>query len=325
MISISGYHMREAGATVVQELAFTFADAIEYIEGALQRGLDIDVFAPGLSFFFSSGSDIIEEVAKFRAARKIYAKLMKDRFHANNPKSMALKFHAQTAGSSLTSKEPLNNVVRVAYQALAAVMGGAQSLHTNSYDEALALPTTESVRIALRTQQILAYETNLAHTIDPLAGSYYLERLTKDIEEEVWAELETIRQLGGMRQAVEDGYPQRCIMEEAYRHYLKIKRGEQAVVGVNKFLTKEDRNKDIELHFHSPELEDYQIRQLERLKRQRTTKEVLVALRKLKDRARRGGNLFSYVYDCVKSSCTIGEVCGTLREEFGEFHQCLVV
>jgi len=321
MISVSGYHIREAGANAVQELAFTFADAIEYIKAALSRGLNIDAFAGGLSFFFSAGSDMFEEIAKFRAARRIYARLMKDRFQAQLEKSLTLKFHTQTAGSTLTAKEPLNNIVRVAYQALAAVLGGTQSLHTNSYDEALALPTTESVRIALRTQQILAYETGITNTVDPLGGSYFIEKLTDELETKVWEEIKRIDELGGMRQAIEDGYPQRQIMEESYKTFLTAKTGGKTIVGVNRFLTKEDSEKEVELHFHSPELESLQIERLEELKRTRDTKCVIISLQKLKDRIRRGGELFPYVYECVKCYCTIGEICAVMREEFGEYQQ----
>jgi len=321
MISISGYHIREAGANAVQELAFTFADAIEYIDAALTTGLEVDSFAQGLSFFFSSGSDLFEEIAKFRAARRIYATMMKDRYGARNPKSLTLKFHTQTAGSSLTAKEPYNNIVRVAYQALAAVLGGTQSLHTNSYDEALALPTTESVRIALRTQQILAYETGVPSTVDPLGGSYFIESLTDRMVTDVEQELSKIEKLGGMRLAIEDGYPQRTIMEQSYRTFKAIKDREQTVVGVNRFLTKQDEELEIDIHFHSPELEEVQLRSLEKLKQERPNKEVIISLMKLKDRIRRGGNLFSYVYDCVKCYATIGEICSVMREEFGEYQQ----
>ncbi len=318
-ISISGYHYREAGATAVQELAFTFADAIAYVEEVRRRGLDVDSFAARLSFFFSAQITFFEEIAKFRAARRIWYRIMKERFGARNPKSMRLRFHTQTAGSSLTAQEPLNNVVRTAYEALAAVLGGTQSLHTNSYDEALSLPTEESVLLALRTQQIIAYETDVPDTVDPLAGSYFVEKLTDEIEERVWEYLEKIDALGGAVEAVKRRYFQREIEEAAYRYQKEVDAGERVIVGVNAFKSERAERSDIEI-FRLPEEEiERQIERVKRYKRSRG-KDHVKALKDLQKAARsRSENLVPYVFECVKARATLGEISDALREVWGTY------
>jgi methylmalonyl-CoA mutase N-terminal domain/subunit len=316
-ISISGYHIREAGSTAVQEVAFTLANAIAYVEAALKSGLEIDEFAPRLSFFFNAHNHFFEEIAKFRAARRIWAKLMRERFHAKNPKSWQLRFHTQTAGSTLTAQQPDNNIVRVTIQALAAVLGGTQSLHTNSRDEALALPTEESARIALRTQQIIAYESGVADTVDPLGGSYYVESLTDQIEREVMAYLEKIDQMGGAVQAVEQGYMQREIQQAAYRTQMAIDSGEQIVVGVNKFTL--ENEKQPELLRVNPELGRIQARKLGELRSSRNQEAVAQKLADLKRAAEGQDNLMPYILDAVRVYATLGEICHTLREVFGEY------
>ncbi len=321
-ISISGYHIREAGATAVQEVAFTLANGIAYVEAALKAGLAIDDFAPQLSFFFNVHNNFLEEVAKFRAARRMWARIMKERFKAQDPRSMMLRFHAQTAGSSLTAQQPDNNVVRVALQALAAVFGGAQSLHTNSRDEALALPTEDSVRIALRTQQIIAYETGVADTVDPLAGSYAIEALTSEIETRAWAYLHKIDELGGMIRAIESGYVQKEIQESAYQYQKSIENKEQIIVGVNEFVMEE--RIPFEILKLDPELEKAQIRRVQELRKRRDNEAVKSALTRLKQVAQGTDNLMPAILDAVKCYTTLGEISHALREVFGEYRESIV-
>jgi methylmalonyl-CoA mutase N-terminal domain/subunit len=316
-ISISGYHIREAGATAVQEVAFTLADAIAYVEAALEAGLDIDDFAPQLSFFFNGHNNFFEEIAKFRAARRIWARLMKEKYGAKNPKSWQFRVHTQTGGSTLTAQQPDNNIVRVTVQALAAVLGGTQSLHTNSRDEALALPTEESARIALRTQQIIAYETGVTDTVDPLAGSYYVESLTDQIEEQVLDYLKKIEDMGGAVSAVEQGYMQREIHEKAYEFQKKVESGEEVVVGVNRFRI--EGEKQPELLRVDPNLGKVQRAKLEKLRERRDNDKVKLALEALRNGAKGTENLMPLILDAVRVYATIGEICGVLREEFGEY------
>ena len=323
-ISISGYHIREAGATAIQEVAFTLADGIAYVEAAIEAGLDVDDFAPRLSFFFNAHNNLLEEVAKFRAARRLWAKIMKERFKAKNEKSMMLKFHTQTAGSTLTAQQPDNNIVRVAIQTLAAVLGGTQSLHTNSRDEALALPTEESVRIALRTQQIVAYESGVADTIDPLAGSYYIESLTDRIEKEAMEYIKKIDELGGAASAIEKGYIQKEIQDSAYKYQMEVESGEKIVVGVNKFQIEEKTHKDI-LRV-DPEVERVQRENLVKLRKERNNEEVNNKLEALRQAAKDSSvNLMPYILDSVKTYATLGEICDVLREVFGEYEQSIIL
>lgn len=322
-ISISGYHIREAGATAVQEIAFTLADGIAYVEAAINAGLDVDDFAPRLSFFFNAHNNLLEEVAKFRAARRLWAKIMKERFHAKKDKSMMLKFHTQTAGSALTAQQPDNNIVRVAIQTLAAVLGGTQSLHTNSRDEALALPTEDSVRIALRTQQIVAYESGVADTIDPLAGSYYIESLTDKIEQEAMEYIRKIDELGGAVRAIESGYIQKEIQDSAYKYQMQVESGDRIVVGVNKFQIEEEPHKNI-LKV-DPEVERVQRERLEALRKERNNEDVKAKLKALKEAANTDENLMPYILDAVKTYATLGEICNILREVFGEYEQSVIL
>jgi methylmalonyl-CoA mutase N-terminal domain/subunit len=316
-ISISGYHIREAGATAAQELAFTLGNGIEYVEAAMDAGLDVDDFAPQLSFFFNAHNNVLEEVAKFRAARRMWAKIMEERFGAENPKSKQLKFHTQTAGSTLTAQQVDNNIVRVAYQALAAVLGGTQSLHTNGKDEALALPTEESVRTALRTQQILAHESGAADTIDPLAGSYYIESLTDDVEENAFDILDTVDQKGGMLQSIEDQWVQRQIQDVAYERQREIEEKERVIVGVNEFEVDEDPEVDIQEV--TAEDEQRQIDHLNAVKDDRDTEAVEAKLDALREAAEGEENLLPYIIDAVKAYATVGEICGVMRDTFGEY------
>ncbi|ABY94558.1 MULTISPECIES: acyl-CoA mutase large subunit family protein [Thermoanaerobacter] len=316
-ISISGYHIREAGATAVQEVAFTLANGIAYVEAAIKAGLDVDDFAPRLSFFFNAHNDLLEEVAKFRAARRLWAKIMKERFKAKNPRSMMLRFHTQTAGSTLTAQQPDNNIVRVAIQALAAVLGGTQSLHTNSRDEALALPTEESVRIALRTQQIIAYESGVTETVDPLAGSYYVEHLTNLIEQKAMEYIQKIDELGGAPKAIEKGYIQQEIQDSAYRYQQEIESGRRIVVGVNKFQIEEEPPKN--LLKVNPEVEKIQRKKLEVLRATRDNIAVKSALEELSCKAKTSENLMPSIINCVKVYATLGEISDTLRGVFGEY------
>jgi methylmalonyl-CoA mutase N-terminal domain/subunit len=316
-ISISGYHIREAGATAIQEVAFTLADGIAYVEAAVAAGLDVDDFAPRLSFFFNAHNDLFEEVAKFRAARRVWAHIMKDRFKAKNPKSLMLRFHTQTGGSTLTAQQPENNVVRVAIQALAAVLGGTQSLHTNSKDEALALPTEASVRIALRTQQILAHESGVAETPDPLAGSYYVESMTNSIEEGVLEYLVRIDNLGGAVKAIEQGYIQQEIQDSAYAWQMDVEKNERIVVGLNKFQVKEESPKG--LLRVDPSVGERQVAKLAKLRSDRDGFATVKSLYALERAARGTENLMPYILEAVKAYATLGEICDVLRKVFGEY------
>ena len=321
-ISISGYHMREAGATAVQEIAFTLGNAAAYIEAALDAGLEIDEFAPRLSFFFSADRNFLEEAAKFRAARRLYAFLMKERFGAKAERSMKMRFHAQTAGSSLTAQQPQVNVVRTTYEALAAVLGGAQSLHTNSYDEALALPTEESAKLALRTQQVLAHESRIANTADPLGGSYVIEQLTDEIEDGARGYLDNVEAMGGMVAAVEQGFIQREIQNAAYEFQKKVESGEQTIVGVNDFQL-EDETQPPVLRI-DPALEERQIEELARFKQARDSDKTRDALRRLEDAAGSSANLMPAVLAAVESEATLGEISDTLRGVFGVYQEQVV-
>ncbi|SDQ64641.1 acyl-CoA mutase large subunit family protein [Natronobacterium texcoconense] len=317
-ISISGYHIREAGSTAAQELAFTLGNGIEYVEAAIDAGLDVDEFAPQLSFFFNGHNNIFEEVAKFRAARRMWHDIMEERFDADDPKSKQLKFHTQTAGSMLTAQQIENNVVRVAYQALAAVLGGTQSLHTNGKDEALALPTEESVRTALRTQQILAHESGAADTIDPLAGSYYVESLTDEVEEDAYELLAEVDDRGGMLEAVEQQWVQRQIQDTAFDRQREIEEKERVIVGVNEFEI-EDEEPEMDVQEVTKEDEQRQVDHLESVRDERDTEAVDATLEALRDAARGDENLMPYIIDAVKAYATVGEICNVLREEFGEY------
>jgi methylmalonyl-CoA mutase N-terminal domain/subunit len=316
-ISISGYHIREAGATAIQEVAFTLADGIAYVEAAVKAGLDVDEFAPRLSFFFNAHNDLFEEVAKFRAARRVWAHIMKERFGAKNPKSLMLRFHTQTGGSTLTAQQPENNVVRVTIQALAAVLGGTQSLHTNSRDEALALPTEDSVRIALRSQQILAYESGVAETPDPLAGSYYVESLTDSIEAGALAYLKRIDDLGGAVKAIEQGFVQQEIQDSAYAWQMTVEKNERVVVGLNKFQVKEGAPKG--LLRVDPIVGEKQCAKLAATKAKRDNAAVAAALDALKKTAEGTDNLMPPILAAVRTYATLGEICDVLRGVFGEY------
>jgi len=322
-ISISGYHIREAGATAVQELAFTLADGMEYVRWGIERGLDVDEFAPRLSFFFNAHNDFFEEIAKFRAARRIWAREMRYRFGAKNPRSWWMRFHTQTAGCSLTAQQPENNIVRTAIQALAAVLGGTQSLHTNSMDEALALPSEKAVTIALRTQQIIAYESGVANTVDPLAGSYYVEALTNRMEREVYEYFEKIEKLGGVIPAIEKGFFQRELAESAYRYQREIDRKERIVVGVNEYVAKEPLT--IPLLKMDPEGERRQIARLQQVRRERDNERVSQTLARLEEAARGTENLMYPILDCVRAYATLGEIMGVLRKVFGEYREPLII
>ncbi len=322
-ISISGYHIREAGSTAVQEVAFTLADAIAYVQVALDAGLDIDDFAPQLSFFFNAHSDLLEEIAKYRAARQLWARIMRERFQARDARSLLLRFHAQTAGSSLTAQQPENNIVRVAIQALAAVLGGCQSLHTNSLDEALALPTEDAALIALRTQQIIAHETGVANTTDPVAGSYAIEHLTNEIESGATAYIEKIDSLGGMLRAIESGFVQREIQKAAYEFQRAVETKEQIVVGVNDFIAEEERG--IPTLRIDPEIEREQIQRLRALRARRDAGTSKAALADLERRASTQENLLPAILGAVEAYATVGEISDTLRRVFGEYQESVVI
>jgi methylmalonyl-CoA mutase N-terminal domain/subunit len=322
-ISISGYHIREAGSTAVQEVAFTLADGIAYVQAALDAGLRIDDFAPQLSFFFNAHNDLLEEIAKYRAARRLWAHIMTDRFGAKDPRSLMLRFHAQTAGSSLTAQQPENNIVRVAIQALAAVLGGCQSLHTNSMDEALALPTEDAALIALRTQQILANETGVANTVDPVAGSYAIEHLTNEIEEGALAYIEKLDSLGGMLRAIEAGYVQGEIQKAAYEFQQAIEKKDQIVVGVNDFIAKEERT--IPTLRVDPEIERTQIARLNALRAKRDSFRAKSALAELQRRAATTENLLPAILSAVEAYATIGEISDALRRVFGEYQESVII
>jgi methylmalonyl-CoA mutase N-terminal domain/subunit len=317
-ISISGYHIREAGATAAQELAFTLRDGIEYVQWCVEAGMDVDTFAPRLSFFFNSHSDFFEEIAKFRAARRIWARVMKDRFHAKNPRSWMCRFHTQTAGVSLTAQQPYNNVVRTALQALAAVLGGTQSLHTNSLDEALALPTEEAATIALRTQQIIAEESGVANAADPLGGSYFVEKLTDDIEKDALAYFRTIDAMGGMVAAVEQGFPQREIQEAAFQFQRSVESREKIVVGVNEYAMEE---KPFPILYIDEQVADEQVARVAALKATRDNERVRQALADLKTTAMGEGNLMPPILGAARAYATLGEMCDALRDVFGEYQE----
>lgn len=316
-ISISGYHIREAGSTAIQEAAFTLADGIAYVEAGIRAGLDVDVFAPRLSFFFDAHNDFFEEIAKYRSARRAWSKIMKDRFGAKKPESWRMRFHTQTAGCTLTGQQPMNNIVRITLQALAAVLGGTQSLHTNSMDETLALPTEQAVTVALRTQQIIAEESGVANTIDPFAGSYYLEWLTNTMEEKVMEYIKKIDEVGGMVKAIELGYPQKEISNSAFRYQQEVERKERIIVGVNEYRIEEDEK--IPILKINELVENRQIKRLNELKKNRNNKNVEKTLNNLAISTRNKKNLMPYILDCVKAYCTIGEICDVLRKEFGTY------
>lgn len=319
-ISISGYHIREAGSTAIQELAFTFADAITYTEAAVKRGLAVDQFAGQLSFFFNVHSDFFEEIAKFRAARRIWAKIMKERFGAKDPRSWMLRFHSQTAGSTLTAQQPMNNVVRVAIQALSSVLGGTQSLHTNSLDEALALPTEESARLALRTQQVIAYETNVNQTVDPLAGSYFVETLTNELESRAWKYIEDIERMGGMVKCIENGYVQNEILNSAYQDQRAIDEGRIKVVGVNCF--SDDASKSpVEIMKISPQLEKASRDRIAAYRKKRNQKETDAALKALEEGAKGSANLQGLIIEAAKKGATLGEIADRMRSVFGTYQE----
>jgi methylmalonyl-CoA mutase N-terminal domain/subunit len=317
-ISISGYHIREAGGTALQELAFTIADGIEYVRAGIKRGMDVDLFAPRLSFFFAAGTDLFEEVAKFRAARRMWAKIMKEKFNAKKTRSMWMRFHTQTSGVALTAQQPENNIVRVAIQALAAVLGGTQSLHTNSFDEAWALPSEKAAKIALRTQQILAYESGAADVVDPLAGSYYVEWLTDKMEEEAWKIIDRIEHVGGMVEAIKRGIPQREINDSAYKFQKEVENKQRIIVGVNEFI--EDEKLEIPLlRFNQEEVEKHQIERLRKVREMRNSSSVEWSLKELKNAAQRNENIMPYVLKAVKVYATLGEIMNTLKEVYGEW------
>src|ERR1700678_1724820 len=320
-ISISGYHIREAGSTAIQELAFTLRDGIEYVEWGVRRGMDVDEFAPRLSFFFNAHSDFFEEIAKYRAARRIWHKTMTERFGAKNPRSWALRFHTQTAGCSLTAQQPYNNVVRTALQALAAVMGGTQSLHTNSLDEAWALPTEFAATLALRTQQIIAHESGVTNTADPLGGSYFVETLTNEIERGGWDYIHKIDALGGMVNAIERGYPQREIAEASYNYQLAVDRKDKIIVGVNDYVAQE---KGIELLQIDETVTRRQSEQLKKLRTERSNDEVTRNLNALRQAAAGSANLMPFIYDAVKSYATLGEICDAMRDVFGIYQEVAI-
>jgi methylmalonyl-CoA mutase N-terminal domain/subunit len=322
-ISISGYHIREAGSTAVQEVAFTFADAIAYLEAALKAGLEIDQFAPRISFFFNSHNNLLEEIAKFRAARRLWSRIMRERFHARDPRSLTMRFHTQTAGSTLTAQQPEINIVRTAIQALAAVLGGTQSLHTNAMDEALALPTEDAARLALRTQQVIAYESGVADTVDPVAGSYAIEELTNEIEQRVVDYLDKIDALGGTLRAIETGYIQREIQNSAYEYQRAVETNEAIVVGVNKFQSEEEsRVKTLRVN---PEIEKDQVDRLGALRARRDSRATDASLAKLEEAARGSENVLPRILDCVESFATVGEISNRLRAVWGEYREAVTV
>ena len=323
-ISISGYHIREAGANAVQELAFTLYDGIGYVESTLERGLKVDDFAHRLSFFFASHNDFFEEIAKFRAARRIWARMMKERFHAKNPRSMWMRMHIQTSGCTLTSQQPHNNITRTTIQALAAVLGGTQSLHTNSYDEALCLPGEEAVRVALRTQQIIAHESGVTNTIDPMAGSYYIEALTNEMEERAMEYIRKIDDMGGAVAAIEKGFFQKEIADSAYKYQREIEEKKRTIVGVNDYTT-EEHECPIELLRIDPNVEKEQVANLQKLKRQRDNGKVKELLGKLHYSAEKDENLMPIIIDAVKAYTTLGEITEVLRQVYGEYKELIVI
>jgi methylmalonyl-CoA mutase N-terminal domain/subunit len=322
-ISVSGYHIREAGSTALQELAFTLRDGLEYVQYGVDAGLDVDDFVPRISFFFNSHSDFFEEIAKYRAARKLWAEAMRERFGAKNPRSWQLRFHTQTAGVSLTAQQPYNNVVRTALQALAAVLGGTNSLHTNSLDEALALPTREAATIALRTQQIIAHESGVTNVVDPLGGSYFVEKLTQEMEQgskDYWA---TIDRMGGMVEAIERGYPQKEIAEASYQFQRAVERREKVIVGVNDFV--QPAEKPIEILYIDESTAEKQISRLEHLRQTRDRDRVSRTLDALRETARGKGNTMPAILDCVRAYATVGEMCDALRQVWGEYEEVPII
>jgi methylmalonyl-CoA mutase N-terminal domain/subunit len=322
-ISVSGYHIREAGSTALQELAFTLRDGLEYVQYGVDAGLDADEFVPRISFFFNSHSDFFEEIAKYRAARKLWAEAMRERFGAKNPRSWQLRFHTQTAGVSLTAQQPYNNVVRTALQALAAVLGGTNSLHTNSLDEALALPTKESATIALRTQQIIAHESGVASVVDPLGGSYFIETLTREMEEGTKQYWQTIDRMGGMVEAIEVGYPQKEIAEASYLFQQAVERREKVIVGVNDFVQHDE--KPIEILYIDESTAEKQVGRLQDLRRTRDSDRVARTLDALRDTARGTGNTMPAILDCVRAYATVGEMCDALRDVWGEYEEVPII
>jgi len=321
-ISISGYHIREAGATAAQEIGFTLANGIAYVQAAIDAGLDIDSFATRLSFFFNAHNDLLEEVAKFRAARRLWANIMKSRFQATNPKAMMLRFHTQTSGSTLTAQQPMNNIVRVTIQALAAVLGGTQSLHTNSFDEALALPSEQAVQIALRTQQIIAFESGVADTVDPLAGSYYLETKTTEIEKQAADIIEKIDKWGGVVNAIEQGYIQHEIQRSSYRYLSDIEKGERIIIGVNKFEQAETNKPDLlKVDF---KVQEEQIKKLRTIKKKRDNQAFKQSLINLTRVAHSSENIMPAILQCVKAYASLGEICEVLRSVFGEYKETVI-
>ncbi len=327
-ISISGYHMREAGATAVQEVAFTLADGIAYVQAGVDAGLEVDRFAPQLSFFFACHNNFLEEVAKFRAARRMWARIMRDRFGATAEKALMLRFHTQTGGSTLTAQQPQNNIVRTALQAMSAVLGGTQSLHTNGYDEALALPTEESARLALRTQQVIAYESGVTAVIDPLAGSYYVETLTNEIERRALEYLAQIDAMGGMLRAIESGFVQQEIQNAAYEFQKSVDSREQVLVGVNAFQVnpeEAEQETPVALQRIDPELERRQVERLRAFRTRREPERALAAARRVEERARSGDNLMPVIVEAVESDATLGEICDAMRQVFGEHKEVLVI
>ncbi|WP_018963212.1 acyl-CoA mutase large subunit family protein [Coprothermobacter platensis] len=323
-ISISGYHIREAGANAIEEIAFTFANAKAYVDEVLKRSISVDDFAGQLSFFFASQNNLLEEVAKFRAARRLWAKIMKNEYGAQSDKAMMLRFHTQTAGSTLTAQQPLNNIIRVTIQALSAVLGGTQSLHTNSYDEALSLPTEEAVKVALRTQQIIAYESGVADTVDPLGGSYVIEHLTDDLEKEIEKELDAINKMGGAVAAIESGYMQKRIAESAYKYYKGVADGEKVIVGVNKFQEPQE-DQSFRVLRVDPKIREEQIQAIKNVKAKRNNDKAEKSLDLLNKAAKdENENLMPLIIDAVKNRCTLGEIMDTLRDVFGEYRPPVV-
>jgi len=323
-ISISGYHIREAGANAVQELAFTLYDGIAYVESTLERGLKVDDFAHRLSFFFASHNDFFEEIAKFRAARRLWARLMKERFHAKNPRSMWMRMHIQTSGCTLTAQQPLNNIIRTTIQALAAVLGGTQSLHTNSFDEALCLPTEEAVRVALRTQQIIAHESGATNTADPLAGSYYVEALTNEMEEKAMDYIQKIDDMGGAIVAIEKGFLQKEIADSAYKYQKEVDEKKRIIVGLNEYTIEEEKC-PIELLRVDPKVEKQQVVKLQKLKRERNNRKVKEILEKLHYSAEKDENLMPTIIEAVKAYATLGEITDVLRKVYGEYKELIVI
>lgn len=324
-VSISGYHIREAGSTAVQELAFTLADGFGYVEACLERGLDIDAFAPRLSFFWNSHNDFFEEIAKFRAARRIWSSRLRDRYGARDPRSLMLRFHTQTAGCSLTAQQPLVNIVRVTIQALAGVLGGTQSLHTDSYDETLCLPTEDAVRVALRTQQVIAHESGVANTIDPLGGSYFVEQLTDRVEAEALAYIDRIEAMGGIVAAIESGFPQKEIADASFRYQQQVDRGEKVIVGVNRFQIPADEDMKIPLLRISAAVEERQLARLRETRARRDATQVAAALERLVAACRSEENTFPRILEAVRCYATVGEICAAMKTVFGAYEETSVL